>query len=67
MYTKYHLILQKYHKSNNLSWFRMKYYADFQWEGGFCGGQWGGGVRWRGGLKNVVLRDRFEPYRKVQV
>ena len=49
VYTKYDIILKKYHKNNNLSWFRMKYNADFQWEGGFYGGQWGGGDGKEGG------------------
>ena len=45
MYTKYHLILQKYNKNNNLSLFRTKESADFHgglgW--GYFGWKRGGG------------------------
>ena len=40
------------------------------WGGGYCGGQCGGGGDGKGGgggLTNVVLHDKLEPYTKVQV
>ena len=69
-YTEIYII--KTITKNNLSWFKMKNYADFKWGrggGGYCGGQWGGGGVWCRGWENkkVLLYVILEPYTKVQV